>query len=61
MKPTKTLLVLSVLIAVLAAIAAGLGLFWQEGESAFSFTKLETRMLPCFNRGMKGFLRPGLR
>jgi hypothetical protein len=40
MKPSKTVIWLSALIVVLAVVAAGVGLFWQDGGSPFSFTTL---------------------
>jgi hypothetical protein len=40
MKTSKAVVWLSSLIVVLALVAAGIGLFWQDGGHSFSFTTL---------------------
>jgi len=52
MKSSKTLVMLSALIAVLALVAAGAGLFWQDGGSPFSFTTLRGQTVQMYGRGL---------
>jgi hypothetical protein len=40
------------LIAVLALVAAGVGLFWQDGSSPFSFTPLRGETVQMYGRGL---------
>ena len=40
MKVSNTVILLSLLIAVLALVAAGTGFFWQDGGNPFSFTTI---------------------
>lgn len=52
MKPSKTVSWLSLLIAVLALVAAGIGLFWQDGGSSSSFTTLHGQTVRLFGQGL---------
>jgi hypothetical protein len=45
MKRSSILITLSLLIAFLALIAAGAGLLWQDGGSAFSLTAHRDRAM----------------
>ena len=58
MKAPKTLFWLSPLIALLAAIAAGLGLFWQDGGSAFAFTTLHGQSVQIYGHGLYHYDTP---
>src|SRR5919202_231403 len=52
MKTSKTLIWLSALIAVLALIAAGVGLFWRYGGSPFTFTNLHGQTVQMYGQGV---------
>ena len=52
MKPSKILVWLSWLIAPLALAAAGIGLFYQDGGSAFSFTTLRGQVVQIYGQGL---------
>ena len=52
MKTSKTLIWLSALIAVLALIAAGVGLFWRDGGSPFTFTNLHGQTVQMYGQGV---------
>jgi hypothetical protein len=52
MKISNTIILLSLLIAVLALFAAGTGLFWQNGGSSFSFTTLRGETVQMYGRGL---------
>lgn len=52
MKPSKTVVWLSSLIAALALLAAGIGLFWQDGGRSFSFTTLHGQTVQLFGQGL---------
>ena len=52
MKPSQALVNLSTLIAVLALVAAGVGLFWQDGGSPFSFVTLRGQSVEMYGRGL---------
>lgn len=58
MKATKPLFWLSALIALLAAIAAGLGLIFQVGGSAFSFTTLHGESVQVYGHGLYRYDTP---
>jgi hypothetical protein len=52
MKTSKTVVRLSCLIIVLALVAAGTGLFWQDGGSPFAFTTLHGRTVQIYGQGL---------
>lgn len=52
MKPSKSLIALSVLVAVVATAAAIAGLFWQTGGEPFAFTTLHGRTIDIYGRGL---------
>jgi hypothetical protein len=52
MKSSKTVIWLSWLIAVLALVAAAIGLFYQDGGSAFSFTTLRGQIVQIYGQGL---------
>ena len=52
MKPSKALVNLSALIAVLALVATAAGLFWQDGGSSFSFTTLRGQTVQIYGQGL---------
>ncbi len=52
MKSSTTIIVLSSIIAVGAVIAAGMGLFWKNGESPFSFTTLRGQAVQIYGQGL---------
>lgn len=52
MKFSKALLWLSSLVAVLALVAAGFGLFWQDGGRSFSFTSLHGQVVAMYGQGL---------
>lgn len=52
MKTSHTLIWLSSLIMVLALIAAGVGLFWQEGGRPFTFTTLRGETVQIYGQGL---------
>src|ERR1051326_7462845 len=55
MKPSPALVWLSVLIAVLAAIAAGIGLFWQDGGNSFAFVTLHGQAIQISGQGLYSY------
>ncbi len=52
MKSSKIVVRLSWLIAVLALVAAGIGLFWQDGGTSFSFTTLHGQIVQIYGQGL---------
>jgi hypothetical protein len=52
MNYSKAVIWLSALIAVLALVAAGIGLFWQNGGSTFSFTTLHGQTVQVYGQGL---------
>ena len=52
MKTSKPLIVLSCLVALLALIYAGLGLFWLDGGSSYPFTTLRGQSVDIFGQGV---------
>jgi hypothetical protein len=52
MQTSKTVVYLCVLIAVLALVAAGAGLFWQDDGSSFAFTSLRGKTVQMYGRGL---------
>jgi hypothetical protein len=55
MKPSCTVVGLAALIAVLALIAAGTGLFWQDAGSPFTFTTLRGQTVEMYGQGLYRF------
>lgn len=55
MKPSKAVIWLSSLIVVLALIAAGIGLFYQDGGHSFSFTTLHGQMVQIYGQGLYSY------
>jgi hypothetical protein len=52
MKPSKIVVWLSWLIAALALVAAAIGLFYQDGGTAFSFTTLRRQPVQIYGQGL---------
>ena len=52
MKGSNAVVWLSSLIALLALIAAGVGLFWQDGGGSFSFSTLRGQTVEMYGRGL---------
>jgi hypothetical protein len=52
MKAFDTLLTLGILVALMAAFAAGAGLFWQDVGQPFSFTTLHGQTVEIYGRGL---------
>jgi hypothetical protein len=52
MKPSNAVVWLSVLIAVFALVAAGAGLFWQDGGSPFAVTTLRGETVQMYGQGL---------
>jgi hypothetical protein len=52
MKPSNAVVWLSSLIAVLALVAASVGLFWQDAGSPFSFTTLRGETVQMYGHGL---------
>lgn len=52
MKTSKALIWLSSLVAVLALISSGTGLFWHNGGSRFPFTTLHGHTTEMYGRGL---------
>lgn len=52
MKSSTTVIWLSTLIALLALIAAGIGLFWQDGGQPFTFTSLRGQPVQIYGQGL---------
>lgn len=61
MKTDKMLLLLCALIVILAVIASGVGLFYQDGGSEFSFTTVRGETVQMYGQGLYRFetLRDG--
>jgi hypothetical protein len=55
MKPSRAVVGLAALIAALALIAAGTGLFWQNVGSPFTFTTLRGQTVETYGRGLYHF------
>ncbi len=55
MKPSRIVVGLAALIAALALIAAGSGLFWQAAGSPFMFTTLRGQTVEMYGRGLYRF------
>ncbi len=55
MQPSKTLVMLSVLIAVLALVATGVGVFWQGSGQSFEFRTLRGETVLIQGRGLYRF------
>jgi hypothetical protein len=51
-KTSNTVVWLSSLIALLALIAAGVGLFWQDGGGSFSFTTSRGQTVEMYGQGL---------
>jgi hypothetical protein len=52
MKISKTLIFFSVVIALLASVYAGAGLFWQDGGTPFTFTTLQGKTVEMYGQGI---------
>jgi hypothetical protein len=52
MKASATVIALSSTVALLAAIAAAMGLFWKEGGDPFSFSTLRGQAVQIFGQGL---------
>jgi len=52
MKTTKTVTQLALLIALLALVATGVGIFWQGQGEPFSFTTLHGENVTVYGRGL---------
>jgi hypothetical protein len=52
MKTSKPLIVLSYLVAAIAALASGAGLFWPGGPGPFEFTTLHGEVVEIYGRGL---------
>jgi hypothetical protein len=52
MKPSNAVVWLSALVAVLALVAAGAGLFWQDGGSPFAVTTLRGETVQMYGQGL---------
>jgi hypothetical protein len=52
LKRSTTVVWLSFLIVVLAVIAAGVGLFWQDGGAPFAFTTLRGQTAEIYGQGL---------
>ncbi|MDP8948067.1 MAG: hypothetical protein M3N09_08220 [Actinomycetota bacterium] len=52
MKTSNVVVLLSALIAVLALVAAGAGLFWQGGDGPYSFTTLRGQTAEIYGQGL---------
>jgi hypothetical protein len=62
MKPSKAAIWLSALIALLALVAAAVGLFWQDGGNPFFFTTLRGETVQMYGQGLYRYetLRDGV-
>lgn len=49
---SDTVIWFSTLIVVLALVAAGAGVFWQDGGSPFPFTTLRGQMVQIHDQGL---------
>jgi len=52
MKLSKTVIFLACLVALLGAVYAGVGLFWQDGGSPFTFTTLHGKTVEMYGQGL---------
>lgn len=52
MKPSKAVIWLAVAVAVLAIMAAGIGLFWQPTGAPFTFVTLHGNAVDIYGRGI---------
>ncbi len=52
MKKTQIISQLSILIAVLACIASGAGIFWQGAGESFAFTSLHGETVTIYGHGL---------
>lgn len=55
MRTDKAVLLLAGLIAILAAAVSALGIFWQGGDSSFTFTNLHGQSVAMQGRGVYQF------
>lgn len=55
MRSSKTLVILSLLIVLMALAASGVGLFWTAGQGSFSFTTLRGQTVEMYGRGLYAF------
>jgi hypothetical protein len=55
MKSSRIVAWLSWLIAVLALVAAGIGLFYQDGGSSYAFTTLHGQIVQIYGQGLYRF------
>lgn len=62
MKPSNAVIRLSALVAALALVAAGVGLFWQDGGSPFAFTTIRGETVRMYGQGLYRYetLRDGV-
>lgn len=51
-RPSNAVVGLAALIAVLALVAAGVGLFWQDGGRPFTFTTLRGQAVQIYGQGL---------
>ena len=58
MKPQKALDLLIPLIVILAVAAAGAGLFWQAGDSTFTFTTVRGETVQIYGEGLYRYDTP---
>lgn len=58
MKTSKIVVWLSWLIAALALVAAAIGLFYQDGGAAFSFTTLRGQIVQIYGQGLYRYDTP---
>jgi hypothetical protein len=52
LKPSNTLIFLACLVALLGAVYAAAGLFWQDGGAPFSFTTLHGKTVEIYGQGL---------
>lgn len=52
MRISKTVIFLSCVVALLGAIYAGVGLFWQDGENPFTFTTIRGSTVEIYGQGL---------
>ena len=58
MKSSRIVILLSWLIAVLALVAAGIGLFYQDGGSSYAFTTLHGQSVQIYGQGLYRYDNP---